>query len=48
MPILKNMLFLNHQVIDEDKFDKLLSKEKDQLNPIFILELEIKIISRKD
>ena len=34
------VLFTNHQVIDEDKFGKLLDKEKDQLNPIFIPEPE--------
>ena len=34
------VLFTNHQVIDEDKFDKLLEKEKGQLNPIFIPEPE--------
>ena len=32
------VLFTNHQVIDEDKFEKLLDKEKDQLNPIYIPE----------
>ena len=35
------VLFTNHQVIDEDKFDKLMEKEKDLLNPIFIPEPEI-------
>ena len=34
------VLFTNHQVIDEDKFDELLEKEKGQLNPIFIPEPE--------
>ena len=34
------ILFTNHQIIDEDKFDKLLEKEKDDLNPIFIPEPE--------
>ena len=34
------VLFTNHQVIEEDKFDKLLEKESDQLNPIFIAEPE--------
>ena len=34
------VLFTNHQVIDEEKFEKLLDKEKDQLNPIFIPEPE--------
>lgn len=32
------VLFTNHQIIDEDKFDKLLEKENGQLNPIFIPE----------
>ena len=32
------ILYTNHQVIDEDKFDKILEKERDQLNPIFIPE----------
>ena len=32
------VLFTNHQVIDEDKFDKLLEKERDQLSPIYIPE----------
>lgn len=34
------ILFTNHQIIDEDKFDKLLEKEKGDLNPIFIPEPE--------
>ena len=34
------VLFTNHQVVDEDKFEKILDKEKDQLNPIFIPEPE--------
>ena len=34
------VLFTQHQVVDEDKFDKLLEKERDQLNPIFIPEPE--------
>lgn len=34
------VLFTNHQIIDEDKFDELLEKEKGQLNPIFIPEPE--------
>lgn len=32
------VLFTNHQIIDEDKFGKILEKEKEQLNPIFIPE----------
>ena len=32
------ILFTNHKVIDEDKFDKLIEKENDQLNPILIHE----------
>ena len=32
------VLFTEHQVIDEDKFDKLLEKENGQLNPIFVPE----------
>ncbi len=34
------VLFTNHQIIDEDKFDKLLEKENGQLNPIYIPEPE--------
>ena len=34
------VLFTNHQIIDGDKFDKLLEKENGQLNPIYIPEPE--------
>jgi hypothetical protein len=34
------VLFTQHQVVDEDKFDKLLEKEGDNFNPIFIPESE--------
>jgi hypothetical protein len=34
------VLFTQHQVVDEDKFDKLLEKEGDKFNPIFIPESE--------
>ena len=34
------VLFTEHQIVDEDKFDKLLEKEGDKLNPIFIPEPE--------
>jgi len=35
------VLFTQHQVVDEDKFDKLFEKEGDKFNPIFIPEQEI-------
>ncbi len=41
------VLFTNHQIIDEDKFDKLLEKESVQLNPILIPEPE-NIIDNND
>jgi hypothetical protein len=34
------VLFTEHQIVDEDKFDKLLEKEGDKLNPILIPEPE--------
>ena len=34
------VLFTEHQVVDEDKFDKLVEKEKDNMNPIFVPEPE--------
>ena len=34
------ILFTEHQIVDEDKFEKLLEKEGDKLNPIFIPEPE--------
>ena len=34
------VLFTNHQEIEEDKLDKLLAKEDDNLNPIFIADPE--------
>ena len=34
------VLFTQHQVVDEDKFDKLLEKDGDKFNPIFIPESE--------
>ena len=34
------VLFTQHQIIDEEKFDELLEKEKDQLNPILVPEAE--------
>ena len=37
---LEYILFTEHQIVDEDKFDKLLEKEGDKLNPIFIPEPE--------
>jgi len=34
------VLFTEHQVVDEDKFDKLVEKEKDNMDPIFVPEPE--------
>ena len=34
------VLFTNHQIIDPDKFDEMLVKENEQLNPIFVPEKE--------
>jgi len=34
------ILFTEHQILDDEKFDKLLEKEGDKLNPIFIPEPE--------
>ena len=34
------VLFTEHQIVDEDKFDKMLEKERDKLNPIIIAEPE--------
>ena len=42
------VLFTQHQVVDEDKFGKLLEKERDQLNPIFLPEPEIEKENEND
>ena len=42
------VLFTQHQVVDEDKFDKLFEKEGDKFNPIFIPEAENNLIDDDD
>ena len=42
------VLFTNHQEIEEDKLDKLLAKEDDDLNPIFIADPEEQNNKEKD